>query len=415
MKKFLAILLALVMVLGIVACGDKNTDDKKDDGNNEAAKVKFGVILIGDENEGYTAAHINGIRKAMETLEIDSKDVIWKYTVQENAACKDAIDELVAEECTHVISNSYGHQGFMREAAAEYTDVHFIAMTGDEAAVSGLPNFSNAFNATYQSRYVSGVVAGMKIAELIADGKLTDANYDADGNVKVGYVGAFPYAEVVSGYTGFFLGIRSIVPNVTMEVSYTESWFDMTKEGAAAEAFGAKGCVIIGQHADSTGAPSKVEEMNKKGQVIYSVGYNIDMLSVAPTAALTSATNDWSVYYTYAMGAALKGEKIAVNWSKGYSDGAVGITTLGPAAAAGTADKVAEVEAAIKDGTLKVFDTASFTVNGEVVESFMANVEPDANFEGDTEAIKDGYFHESEYRSAPYFEIRIDGITELSK
>ncbi len=411
MKKLLAILLCLVMVLGIVACGAK---DKTDDGEKDTAKAKFGIILIGDENEGYSAAHINGIKKAMETLKIDAKDVIWKYTVPEDAQCKDAIDELIAEECTHIFSNSYNHQNYMKPAAEEHSDIQFVSLTGDTAAASGLANLSNAFNATYESRYVSGVVAGMKIAELIKDGKLTDANYDADGNVKIGYVGAFPFAEVVSGYTGFFLGIKSVVENVSMEVAYTESWFDMTKEGAAAEAFGAKGCVIVGQHADSTGAPSKVEEMNKKGQVIYSVGYNIDMLGVAPTAALTSATNDWSVYYTYAMGAALNGEKIVTNWSKGYSDGAVGVTKLGPGAAEGTADKVAEVESKIKDGTLKVFDTDTFTVGGAKLESFMADVIPDAAFTGDTEAIKDGYFHESEFRSAPYFSVRIDGITELT-
>lgn len=101
--------------------------------------------------------------------------------------------------------------------------------------------------------------------------------------MKIGYVGAYNYAEVVSGYTAFFLGIRSIVPNVTMEVMYTNSWFDIDKEGAAAEALVAKGCVIIGQHADSTGAPAAVQKLQDAGTICYSIGYNIDMLPTAPT------------------------------------------------------------------------------------------------------------------------------------
>ena len=296
----------------------------------------------------------------------------------------------------------------MEEAASQNPEVTFVAMTGDTAAKSGLDNFCNAFTHVFESRYVSGVVAGMKVAELIADGKLTDKNYDGE-NVKIGYVGAYPYAEVVSGYTAFFLGIQSIVPNVTMEVSYTNSWFDITMEAAAADALMADGCVIIGQHADSTGAPSAVQAAYEKGNVAYSIGYNVDMLSVAPDAALTSATNNWAVYYTYAFGAMLKGEKIKTDWAEGFTSDAVAITDLGKSCAEGTAEKVAEVEKQLHDGELHVFDTSKFTVGGEHLDSY----DKSYGFEGN-ELIKDGYFHESELRSAPAFDIRIDGIKELA-
>ena len=263
----------------------------------------------------------------------------------------------------------------------------------------------------------------MKLAEMLGDGTLSvekqPSSFDADGNVKIGYVGAYNYAEVVSGYTAFFLGVRSIVPNVTMEVMYTNSWFDIDKEGAAAEALVAKGCVIIGQHADSTGAPAAVQKLQDAGTICYSIGYNIDMLPTAPTAALTSATNVWSVFYKELFEAALNGEEIAPDWAKGYDDGAVAITTLGPSCAAGTAEKVAEVEAALRDGSLKVFDTATFTVNGETITSapcdmtIMDWATGTVAYQGETyEGIVDGAFEESTFRSAPYFTLRIDGIVE---
>ncbi len=420
MKKIFAVLLAACLVLCFAACSPNvesgnpdtsvNTDNAKGtDGTPVAnADLKIGVILIGDENEGYTYAHIKGVQDAAKALGIADEQIVWKYTVPEDATCYETALDLADQGCSYIFANSYGHQSFIQQAAAEVPEVNFVSMTGDTALSSGLSNFSNAFTKIFESRYVSGVVAGMKLAELIENGGLTDANYDGE-NVKIGYVGAYPYAEVVSGYTAFFLGVRSVVPNVVMEVSYTNSWFDIVQEASAAEALMADGCVIISQHADSTGAPSAIEAALGKGTVAYSVGYNVDMLSVAPTAALTSATNDWSVFYTYALGQALKGEPIATNWAEGYTVDAVAITELGSSCAPGTAEKVEEVIASIKSGEFHVFDTDTFTVGGEHLVSYDTSY----GFEG-VELISDGYFHESEYRSAPAFDIRIDGIVELS-
>ena len=266
----------------------------------------------------------------------------------------------------------------------------------------------------YESRFVSGVVAGMKLAELIADGEVAASNMDADGNIKIGYVGAYPYAEVVSGYTGFYLGVKSIVDNVVMDVTYTNSWYDPTAEAEAANALVSSGCIIISQHADSTGAPSACEALLQGGTTVYCVGYNVDMLTVAPTSALTSAQNDWGVYYTYAFNNIKNGTEIMTDWAKGYSDGAVMISALGDSCADGTAAKVAEVESALKAWYLNVFDTSKFTVGGETVTSYLA-IDTDGDWVGDTgEAITNGIFNESTLRSAPYFGLRIDGITELN-
>ncbi|MDP4132942.1 MAG: BMP family ABC transporter substrate-binding protein [Bacillota bacterium] len=405
MKKLLALILSLAMILCLVACGKSATGEK----TAVNPDLKVGVILVGDENEGYTFAHIDGIKKAAKELGIKDDQIIWKYSIGEDQTCYDAAAELVDSGCKYVFSNSYGHQSYIEQAAKDFPNVTFVAMTGDTAAKSGLNNFCNAFTNVYESRYVSGVVAGMKLAELIKDNKLASNNFDAKKNVKLGYVGAYPYSEVVSGYTAFYLGVKSIVPNVVMDVTYTNSWFNITAEGEAAKSLIAGGCVIIGQHADSTGAPAAIQAINKTGKPCYSVGYNVDMLSVAPDAALTSATNNWAVYYTYALGAAVKGEKIAQNWSKGYAEGAVAITKLGSSCADGTQKKVDEVIKAIKDGTLHVFDTSTWTAGGKTLTSYTKSY----GFEGN-ELIKDGYFHESELRSAPAFDIRIDGITELN-
>ena len=399
MKKHLALFLALVMALALAACGSGPVE-------TTTPALKVGVILVGDENEGYTYAHIEGIRKAAEACGLDDSQIVWYYNIPENEQCYDKCIEAVEAGCDLVITNSYSHQTYTQQAAEEHPEVEFVAMTGDTALKSGLANFHNAFNMTFESRYVSGIVAGMKLKELMDAGAVTDPY--------IGYVGAYPYAEVVSGYTGFFLGIQSIVPEAHMDVQYTNSWFDLQAEAQTAEALMSRGCVIIGQHADSTGAPSAVQTAKNNGKTVYSVGYNIDMLSVAPDAALTSSTNDWSVFYTYAFQTMLDGDKLATDWAEGYETGAVAITPLGPEVAEGTAEAVAAAEDAIKAGTLHVFDTDAFTVDGEKVTSAFTfdsdgDFVPDAN-----EGIADGYYHESEYISAPSFSLRIDGITELN-
>ncbi len=430
MKKSIALVLALGMVLvfAFTGCSAPQESASPSESVSESASasesapaeespaeaaVKIGVILVHDENTGYDFAHIDGIKKAAAAAGIAEDQIVWKYNIAEDETCYDTATDLVEQGCSYIFSDSYGHQSHMQQAASENPDVTFISMTGDTAALSGLANFKNAFNDTYQSRYVSGVVAGMKLAELVADGKVADKNMK-DGNIKLGYVGAFPYAEVVSGYTGFYLGVKSIVDNVVMDVTYTNSWYDPTAEAEAANSLVASGCIIISQHADSTGAPGACEALLEGGTTVYCVGYNVDMLSVAPKSALTSAQNDWSVYYTYAFNCIVNGEEIATDWAEGYNEGAVMISALGESCAEGTADKVKEVEAALKDGSLNVFDTSKFTVGGEAVTTYLA-IDTDGDWVGDTgEAIKDGVFSESTLRSAPYFGLRIDGITELN-
>lgn len=423
MKKLLSLVLALALVVSaftLTGCGSK-------DSGKASSDLKVGCIMVGDDQETYTKAHIDGIIEAAKEVGIPEKNLIWKYAVKEDDSCAKAAKELIGNGCSLIIANSYGHQDYIAKVAKENPKVNFVSMTGDFAAISGLDNLYNAFTNIYEARYVSGVVAGMKIKELADANKIPKKSINKDGKVKVGYVGAFPYAEVVSGYTAFYLGIKSVYEDVAMDVYYTNSWFDPKKEAAAADKFIKDDCIIVGQHADSTGAPSTVQKAKDNGATVYSVGYNMDMLPVAKTAALTSPLNNWKVCYTDILQAAVDGKDIPQDWAKGYADDAVSISKLGPEVAKGTDAKVEEVIKGIKDGSVKVFDTKSFTVKGKEVKSEKVDLSymdftakpPKVVYKGDkVEAIKTEngktFFSESTLRSAPYFQMRIDGITELN-
>ena len=370
MKKALAIGLAAVMAVSMSApvfAEDEGKGIAKED-------LKVGVIYIGDENEGYTAAHMKGIDEMEEKLGLDDSQIIEKTLIGEDEGCYDAAADLADQGCQIIFANSFGHETYILEAAGEYPEVQFCHATGTQAASSGLSNMHNYFTSIYEARYVSGVVAGLKLNQMIEDGTVKE---DA---CKIGYVGAYPYAEVISGYTSFFLGARSVCPSATMEVKYTNSWasFDLEKE--CADALISDGCVLISQHADTTGAPTACEAAG-----VPCVGYNIDMTSVAPNTALTSASMDWGVYYTYAVQCMLDGTAIDTDWCKGFAEGADKITALNDKTVAeGTEEKVKEVEDALIDGSLHVFDTSAFTVDGKELDTYK---------KGDTEYISDGYLH----------------------
>ncbi len=403
MKKLLSVLFVLVLMFSLIGCTKETGGEEKED-----EKFKVGMVCIGDVNEFYTAAHVNGLTAAANKLGVD---VTFKYNAGDGGEkVQSALEDLVEEGCDLIISNSYGHQSHTLSVAQENPDIYFVASTGDNAAAAGLDTFTNAFCSTYQARYVAGVVAGLKLQELLDADALTDKNFDENGNVIIGYVSAFPYAECVSGYTAYYLGVTSIVDKVVMYVTYTNNWGDATLEKSGAEALMAKGAVILSQHADTNGCPSAVEAANTNGETVFCVGYNGDFLKVAPNSCLTSAGNNWEIPYTKFIETAMAKGKFE-DWNGGYEIGANFVTELGKACAAGTAEKVAEIEAAIKAGTLHVFDASTFTIGGVTPTEILADL--DGDFTPETNCLIDGYFHESEYRSAPYFAAAIDGIVSI--
>ena len=382
MKKLVSLALILTLVLVGMFAGTASAEVTKD-------TIKVGLILLHDENIGYDEIHLNGFMDMVKNLGLTEDQYVIKYNIPENELCYDAAVDLAEAGCNIIFADSFGHESYMLQAATEYPDIQFCHATGYQAATSGLKNMHNFFSAVYESRYVSGVVAGLKLNEQIEKGEFT-----ADEAV-MGYVGAYPYAEVISGYTAFYLGARSVCPSVTMKVQYTNSWADMAMEQEAASALISQGCKLISQHADTTGAPTACQ-----AQGVPCVGYNVSMISVAPDSALTSAAVVWAPYYNYAVNCLINGEEIATDWCKGFSEGATEIKELNEkVVAAGTAEKVAEVEAALKDGTLHVFDCSTFTVDGKTLT------------DADSQYIWDGYFHESELASDPSFDFIIDGIS----
>ena len=414
MKKIIALLLAALFICGaLAACGgdskeetkttDPTTADKATEAGDEidAEGFKAGFIFLHDENSTYDLNFINAAKKACEELGVEC---IIKTGVDESNDCYLAALDMVDEGCGFVFADSFGHENFMIQAAKENPDVEFAHATGTQAHTAGLDNFHNAFASIYEGRYLAGVAAGMKLNEMIESGKIT-----AD-QAKIGYVGAFTYAEVVSGYTSFFLGARSICPTATMEVLFTGSWYDQNAEKEAATSLIQNGCVLISQHADSMGAPTACEDAG-----VPDISYNGSTVDACPNTFIVSSKIDWTPYLKYAITAAIKGEKIDADWTGTLATGSVVLSEVNEKAAApGTVEKIAEVKAQLEAGTLHVFDTATFTKDGAALDSYMADVDTDAAYTPDTEVIADGYFHESEFRSAPYFDIQIDGITLLN-
>ena len=405
MKKILALVLCLVMVLSFAACGGNNADKALGMSDSPLAipaltvdyeipeDFKIGFICLHEESSTYDLNFINAVLRFQEATGLSNEQVIIKRNIGETEQCYEAAVELVNQGCDIIFANSFGHEPFMAQAAAEFPEVEFCHATGVTAASAGLDNFHNAFASIYQGRYLAGIAAGLKLNEMIAEGKIT-----AD-QAKMGYVGAYTYAEVISGYTSFYLGAKSVCPTVTMDVQFTGEWYHVDYEKNAAEALLARNCVLISQHADSMGAPGACEAAG-----VPNVSYNGSTYEACPETFIVSSAINWAPYYNYITKCVATGAKIDTNWCGGIEEGSVVLTGINlDVAADGTVDAVKAAIEKFKAGTLNVFDTANWTVEGKT----LTNAD-DAN-------ISDGYFHESEAISAPSFAYTVDGITLINQ
>ena len=416
--KVIAVILALSLVFAFAACAKKgeeattapaDTDETTAapaDADTDALKdIKVGFIFLHDENSTYDLNFINAAKAAAEQLGLSEDQIILKTNIGESQDCYEAAEDMVDQGCTVIFADSFGHEDFMIESAKKHPEVQYCHATGTKAHTEGLDNYHNAFASIYEGRYLAGIAAGMKLNEMI------DAGSFAAEDAKIGYVGAYTYAEVMSGYTSFFLGARSVCPTATMEVTFTGSWYDEAREKEAANKLIADGCKLISQHADSMGAPTACEEAG-----VPDVSYNGSTIDACPNTFIVSSRIDWTPYFVYAITAAAKGEAIDTDWTGTLETGSVVLTDVNTdVAAAGTVEAIEEARAKMLAGELHVYDVSTFTVNGESLESYLADVDTDAAFEKDTEVIADGYFQESVKRSAPYFDIEIDGITLLDR
>ena len=416
-KKVVSLLTAMALTaMTLAGCGSSTAADSTDstaaettdeaadteaDADSTAAvtNVKAGFIFLHDENSTYDLNFMNAAKEACEKLGIE---YMTKTNIPEGQECYDAACELADAGCNFIFADSFGHEDYMIEAAKEYPEVQFSHATGTKAHTEGLDNFHNAFASIYDGRYLAGIAAGMKLNEMIANGDITE------DQAKMGYVGAYTYAEVISGYTSFFLGARSVCPSVTMDVTFTGSWYDETAEKEGANKLIEDGCVLISQHADSMGAPTACETAG-----VPNVSYNGSTESACPNTFLVSSRVNWEPYFEYAINCVANGEAIDADWTGTLATGSVELSALGSAVAEGTQEAIDEAKAKIESGDLHVFDTSTFTVEGQELTSYEADVDTDAEYTPDHEVVSDGYFHESEYRSAPYFNVNIDGINLL--
>ena len=405
LKKLVAVMMAAAMMFTLVACGG-SSDGKKEGATTAkeevaASDLKVGFIFLHDENSTYDLNFINAAKEACEAAGVE---YVLKTNIPEGQECYDAACELADAGCGIVFADSFGHEDYLIEAAKEFPEVEFCHATGTQAHTAGVSNFHNAFATIYEGRYLAGIAAGYKLNEMIKAGDIKEEE------AKIGYVGAFTYAEVISGYTSFFLGARSVCPSATMEVTFTGSWYDETAEKEAANTLISNGCVLISQHADSMGAPTACETAG-----VPDVSYNGSTESACPNTFIVSSKINWVPYFTYIIDCVTNGEEIATDYTGDFSTGSVELTDLGSAAAEGTAEAIEAAKAEIMDGTLHVFDTTTFTIGGKALDSYEADVDSDPDYTPDHEVIVDGYFAESGegFRSAPFFDVQIDGITLL--
>ena len=423
MKKILAFLLAAMMVLAFAACGEDNGGTTTPEVKGMSADVlprnamtptveipadfKIGMICLHDENSTYDNNFIQALRQVQKDLGLSDDQVVIVTNIGEDSSCYDAAVDLAKNKgCKVIFADSFGHESFMKQAAQEYPEVQFCHATGTSGKIANIENFHNAFASIYEGRYLAGIAAGLKLNEMIAAGQIT-----AEQAV-IGYVGAFTYAEVISGMTSFYLGARSVCPSATMKVRYTGSWYDQAKEQEAATALIEKDkCVLISQHADSLGAPTACELAG-----VPNVSYNGSTYSAGETTFIVSSAINWAPYFQYIIETVVKGEAIAPDWCGTIATNSVVLSGVNQdVAAEGTIEKINEAIKALEAGTLHVFDTANFTVDGKTLTEYLADV--DGDYTGETNVIHDGYFDESnavDFRSAPYFDIIIDGVTNLN-
>lgn len=406
MKKLLTILLVLALSLtlccGLVACNKNNTE------------VKVGLICLHDENSTYDKNFIDAFKAGCKAKGVE---LVIKTDIHESNECYETAEDLVDQGCNIIFADSFGHEAFLYQAAQKHKDVTFAHATGTTAHTKKLDNFVNAFASIYEGRYLAGVAAGLKLSEMEAAGQITAKNLDENGAIIIGYVGAYNYAEVISGYTSWYLGVKAGYTgdkDITMKVQFTGSWYSNTDEKSAAEALINAGAALISQHADSMGAPTACENAG-----IPNVSYNGSTAASCPNTFIVSSRINWQVYCEYLIDTVKAGKKVDTDWTGTIDNNSVVLTDLGTAAAANTQTRINEVKAQLANGSLKVFDCSKFTVNGQHLTSYMADVDTDAKYTPDTEVIKTAngvtYFAESEFRSAPYFDIRIDGIVLLNE
>lgn len=411
MKKLVTILLIVTLLLSLLGgCSEyiledlqsgENTEAENPEDSEIASGIKMGFIFLHTETSTYDLNFLNAAKAACKEYGVTYE---LRTSVPEGEGCYTTACELAEAGCDIIFADSFGHEPYLIEAAKKYPDVEFCHATGTRAHTEGLDNYHNAFATIYEGRYLAGVAAGLKVNEMIANGEITEQQ------AKLGYIGAFTYAEVISGYTAFYLGAKSVCPSVTMEVTFTGSWYDEEAEKKGAQKLISRDCVLISQHADSIGAPAVCEKAG-----VPNICYNGSNLSACPDTFVVASYINWAPYFAHVIQCVANHTAIEADWVGDISTDSVKLTPIGQNAAKGTVEQLEKVKSSLEAGQLQVFDVKNFTVKGKKLKSYQADVNTDAKYTPDTEVIADGVYQESAFRSAPYFDVRIDGIKLLDE
>lgn len=366
----------------------------------EEKVIKVGFVYEGDKITPYTGNFINA-EEAIELKYGKQIQTVAKYNIQEDMV-KEPLQELIDDGCDVIFSTSYGYGETVKEYAGKNQDIHFCQATCNNANdAPSYKNYHNFMGTIYQGRYITGIVAGMKIEEMISDGIITE------NEAKVGYVGAFPYAEVISGYTAFFLGVRSVVPEATMLVRYTDTWNNYTLEKKVANELIDLGCVVISQHSDTNG-PAVACENSKREIPVYHVGYNTSMTEIAPTTSLVSSNINYEPYFDAVIEAMLAEKDI---------EDVVDAKVFGNDCAAGLDKEWVKVldlnEAIIANGTKEAVESTKKQLIDGKIEVFKGDYTGTNPFDKeDTIDLRDGY-KENYDSSAPKFNYVLDDVIEI--
>ena len=351
MKRYYIATAAVSLVFLIFfGCINRIWDVKTTDEN-----LTVGFIYDNDEIIPYTY----NFMLAKNELEKEYGDRVKVYVKSNvlDTVMEEPVRDLAQDGCDIIFTNTYSTQ--FKQLALQYPDIQFCQTSFSTEDTSFSPANYHTFNGLiYQGRYVSGVAAGMKLRQLIDEGVLTTEQ------AIVGCVGAFPSAEVISGYTAFLLGVRSIVPEATMRVIYTGTWNSYSKEKACAKALIDAGCVVITQHTDTTAPAVACEEAAEEKQV-YHISYNQSMIDVASESSLTGACINWSPYILGAVEALMNGQEIEKyvkgsihgnDIGAGFDRGWVKMLELNDAIIApGTQERINKTIDALRKGKIDVF------------------------------------------------------------
>lgn len=327
MKKSLSLLLVMFMIVALIVTGCGTKQQATPAPQPEKPKFKAGFIYVGPIGDGgYTFAHNEGRKYLEEKLGIPT---IYKESVPESQEVEKVINDMIDQGANIIFATSFGFMDYVEKVAKNHPNVKFFHCSGYKTA----PNMTNYFGKMEEARYLSGIVAGMK----------TKSN-------KIGYVGAFNIPEVVRGINAFTLGVQSVNPKATVEVVWTQTWYDPAKEKEAAKALLAKGVDVIAQHQDTAGPQQAAEE---KG--VWSIGYNTDMTKTAPKAHMTSPVWNWGVYYVKAVQSVMDGTFKPEPYLGDMKDGLVALSPLTELAPAGAKEKVEQAKADIVSGKNLIF------------------------------------------------------------